>query len=164
VNPLRGGWIILLSIAIAMMLAVAHLPESLPQWLGWLRPAWVILVMFYWVMVLPDRFGMISAWCVGLLLDVLRGDPLGVNGICLATMTYVTWSLYERLRMYSVPQQGVVIFALVLGADLFRNIVQIFARDGHFDWRFVLPGLVSMLLWPLVYALLRRIHSQFGVD
>ena len=61
-NPFRGGWIILLSIAIAMMLAVAHLPESLPQWLGCLRPAWVILVMFYWVMVLPDRFGIVRAW------------------------------------------------------------------------------------------------------
>jgi rod shape-determining protein MreD len=120
--------------------------------------------MFYWVMVLPDRVGMISAWCIGLLLDVLRGDPLGVNAICLATLTYVTWSLYERLRMYSVPQQGAVILGLVLAADLFRSVVQIFARDGQFDWRFVAPAVISMLIWPLVYASLSRIHSQFGVD
>jgi cell shape-determining protein MreD len=57
-----------------------------------------------------------------------------------------------------------VIFGLVLAADLLRNVVQIFARDGQFDWRFVLPAFISMLLWPFVYALLRRIHSQFGVD
>ncbi len=66
-NPLRGGWVILLSIAVAMMLAVAHLPEDFPQWLGYLRPAWVLLVVFYWVMALPDRLGMITAWLVGLL-------------------------------------------------------------------------------------------------
>jgi rod shape-determining protein MreD len=164
VNPLRGGWVILLSIAVAMMLAVAHLPEGLPQWLGYLRPAWVLLVVFFWVMSLPDRLGMITAWLVGLILDVIRGDPLGVNGFCLAALTYITWSLYERLRMYSVIQQGGVVFLLVLGTEIFRGVVDLATRDAALDWRIMLPALVSMLVWPFVFLFMQRVQRQFAVD
>ena len=121
-NPTRGGWVILLTLAVAMLLAVFHLPEGAPAWLGWLRPSWIVLVVFYWVMALPHRFGMISAWITGLLVDVLYADPLGVNGFCLAALTYVTWSFYERFRMYSVAQQGVVVFLLVLGSEFDADV------------------------------------------
>lgn len=163
-NPMNGGWVILLSIAVAMMLAVAHLPEDLPQWLGWLRPAWVLLVVFFWVMTLPDRLGMITAWFVGLLVDILLGDPLGVNGFCLAALTYITWSLYERLRMYSVLQQAGVVFVLVLGTEVLRNLVHVASRGAAFEWQVLLPAVVSMLLWPFVAALLHRVQRQFVMD
>ena len=39
-NPMAGGWLILLTLAFAMLLAVVHLPETWPAWLGWLRPVW----------------------------------------------------------------------------------------------------------------------------
>jgi rod shape-determining protein MreD len=58
-----------------MVLAMVHLPETWPQWLGWLRPAWVALVIFYWVMELPHRIGLISAWVIGALVDVLQASP-----------------------------------------------------------------------------------------
>ncbi|MEE8077898.1 MAG: rod shape-determining protein MreD, partial [Pseudomonadales bacterium] len=64
-NPSHGGWLILLTIALAMVLAILHVPESWPQWLGWLRPAWLAMVVFYWVMELPHRLGLISAWVIG---------------------------------------------------------------------------------------------------
>ena len=60
-NPTQGGWLILLTIAVALILSVLHLPESWPQWLGWLRPAWVMLVVFFWVMQVPHRIGLITA-------------------------------------------------------------------------------------------------------
>ena len=31
-------------LVVALLLAVVHLPESWPQWLGWTRPAWVVMV------------------------------------------------------------------------------------------------------------------------
>ena len=40
-NPTQGGWLILATVVAALLLAVVHLPETWPQWLGWLRPAWV---------------------------------------------------------------------------------------------------------------------------
>ena len=163
-NPTRGGWVILLSLAVAMLLMVVHLPVDEPTWVGWLRPSWPILVVFYWVMALPHRFGMISAWVTGLLLDVLYADPLGVNGFCLAALTYVTWSFYERFRMYSVVQQGAVVFLLVLGSELVRQFGQWLDRGGAWGWWILLPALVSTLLWPVASWLLGELRHRLGVE
>ncbi len=163
-NPSRGGWLILLTVALAMVLAIFHLPESWPQWLGWLRPAWLAMVVFYWVMELPHRLGLISAWVIGLLLDVLYADPLGLNGFLLAAITYVGWRFYERLRMYSIVQQCVVVFLLVLLTESLRVIVQDVAWSRGWSWGVFLPALMSMLAWPFVYLLLQRARLQVRVE
>ena len=163
-NPSRGGWLILLTIALAMVLAIFHVPESWPQWLGWLRPAWLAMVVFYWVMELPHRLGLISAWVIGLLLDVLYADPLGLNGFLLAAITYVVWRFYERLRMYSIVQQCVVVFLLVLVTESLRVVVQDVAWSRGWSWGVILPALMSMLTWPFVYLVLQRARLQVRVE
>jgi rod shape-determining protein MreD len=163
VNPTQGGWLILLTVAGAMVLAVAHLPETWPQWLGWLRPAWVAVVVFYWVMELPHRLGLIAAWILGALVDVLQAEPLGLNGLILAAITYVGWRFYERLRMYSVAQQCGVVFLLVLGAELLRSVVLEVVSDRGWSWGLLLPPLSSMLIWPFIALLLTRLRLQFRV-
>ena len=163
-NPTGGGWVILLSLAVAMLLAVMQLPGEVPAWIGWLRPSWPILVVFYWVMALPHRFGMISAWIFGLLLDVLYADPLGVNGFCLAALTYVTWSFYERFRMYSVVQQGAVVFLLVLGSELVRQLGAFLDRGGAMGWWILLPALSSTLAWPIVAWVLGAVRQRLAVE
>lgn len=162
-NPTQGGWLILLTVAAAMVLAVVHVPETWPQWLGWLRPAWVALVIFYWVMELPHRIGLIAAWVIGLLVDVLQAEPLGLNGVLLAGITYVAWRFYERLRMYSVVQQCGVVFLLVLGSELIRLLVLDLVANRGWSWGVLLPALISMLLWPFVAVLLGRLRLQFRV-
>lgn len=163
-NPSHGGWLILLTIALAMVLAIFHVPESWPQWLGWLRPAWLAMVVFYWVMELPHRLGLISAWVIGLLLDVLYADPLGLNGFLLAAITYVVWRFYERLRMYSIVQQCIVVFLLVLVTESLRIVVQDVAWSRGWSWGVVLPALMSMLTWPFVYLVLQRARLQVRVE
>jgi rod shape-determining protein MreD len=163
-NPTQGGWLILLSLIIALLLAILHLPESWPQWLGWLRPAWVAMVVFFWVMELPQRMGLVSAWAIGILLDVLYADPLGLNGALLATITYVGWRFYERLRMYSIIQQGVVIFVLVLLGECIKVIVQDLVYDRGWSWGVFLPAFTSLLLWPFLYLLLQRLKLRARVE
>ena len=119
-NPTRGGWVVLLSLLVAITLAIFHLPESWPAWLGVLRPNWLLLVLFFWVMEIPHRLGLFVAYLMGLVVDALLAEPLGLNGIIFAGVTFVTWSFFERLRMYSVLQQAGVVFALVAGAELLR--------------------------------------------
>jgi rod shape-determining protein MreD len=163
VNPLQGGWLILLTLAVAMVLGIVHLPETWPQWLGWLRPAWVALVIFYWVMELPHRMGLIAAWVLGALVDVLQAEPLGLNGVILASITFVAWRFYERLRMYSIVQQCGVVFLLVIAAEVFRAFVLDLTADRGWTWALLGPATLSMLLWPLVALLLSRLRRQFRV-
>ena len=162
-NPTQGGWLILLTVTVAMVLAVAHFPETWPQWLGWLRPAWVAMVVFYWVMELPHRIGLIAAWVLGALVDVLQAEPLGLNGVILAAITYVAWRFYERLRMYSVVQQCGVVFLLVLGAEGARVMVLSLVEGRAWSWGVFGPPLISLVLWPFLALILARLRLQFRV-
>jgi rod shape-determining protein MreD len=162
-SPGQGGWVILLTLLVAMVLAIVHVPETWPEWLGWLRPAWVALVIFYWVMELPNRMGLVAAWVLGALVDVLQAEPLGLNGVILASITYVAWRFYERLRMYSVVQQSAVVFLLVAGAEAFRIVVMDLVAGRGFSWGIFGPAAVSMLLWPLVALALTQLRLRFRV-
>jgi rod shape-determining protein MreD len=163
-NPSQGGWLILLTLIAALLLAVVHLPESWPQWLGWLRPAWVLMVLFFWVMELPHRVGLVSAWLIGVLLDVLYADPLGLNGAILASATYLGWRFYERFRMYSIVQQGGIVFALVLMGEIVRLLVQDMIFDRGWSWGALVPALTSFMVWPFLYLLLSRLKFQVRVE
>jgi rod shape-determining protein MreD len=162
-NPTQGGWMILLTVAAAMVLAIVHLPETWPSWIGWLRPAWVAMVIFYWVMELPHRIGLIVAWVIGALVDVLQAEPIGLNGVILAGITYVAWRFYERLRMYSVAQQCGVVFLLVLGAECLRSLVLYLVVDRTLSWGVFGPALMSLWVWPFMALLLTRLRLRFRV-
>ena len=158
----RGGWLILLTLVAAFLLTMARAPLSWPDWLALLRPGWIVLVVFFWVMRVPHRIGLISAWILGLFADVVYGDPLGLNGLALASITYVTWRFHERLQMYSVLQQAAVVGVLVLVSESARRLVH--GQLEPWLWATLLPVLTSMALWPLLQYLLGNLTQRIRVD
>lgn len=152
-NPLHGGWLILVSLVCAMVLAVARL-EGVPEWLAWLRPDWAVAVMFFWGVTTPSRVGPMSAWVVGLFFDVLVAGPLGLTGICLAFATYVAKRFEERLSLYTVWQQMAVVFGIAAVISLVRRTV-LFLLDIEWSaWAVIGPTLTTALVYPLVAFLL----------
>lgn len=163
-NPFNGGWVILLSVFLALILTVFRLPDNWPDWFAWFRPSWVMLILFFWVMEVPHRIGLIAAWILGFLMDGLLGQPLGLNGFLLAGFTYVTWRFFERLRMYSVVQQCGVLFGLVMTAELIRIFVLGVTADLPFNFTFLAAAATSMFLWPFVYLILMRIRTAARIE
>ena len=163
-NPFRGGWFIGLTLFVALVLTVMHLPEWLPQWLGWFRPHWTVVFVFFWVLHLPHRLGLIWAWVLGLLADVLLADPLGLNAMILATVTFVTWKFYERLRMYSLIQQCTVVFALAGLAELVRGTTHLVLSERDLSAGILACAMVSAMVWPFANAVLGRLQQQFRVE
>ncbi|MEM1230092.1 MAG: rod shape-determining protein MreD [Pseudomonadota bacterium] len=163
-NPAGGGWLIALTLIGALLLAVVHLPESWPQWLGWLRPAWVPLVLFYWVLAVPHRIGLISAWLVGLVLDVLQAEPLGLNGLLLASITFVAWRFYERLRMYAGLQHSLLLLVLLTLTELTRRLVHLLMTGEPVGSAWLLVPLMSALAWPFLEAALSRLRLRVRVE
>ncbi|MDA1076677.1 MAG: rod shape-determining protein MreD [Proteobacteria bacterium] len=163
-NPAQGGWLIFLTLMVAMVLSALYLPQDWPQWLAWLRPTWVMLAVFFWVVEVPHRIGLISTWLIGLLVDVLYAEPLGLNGLILSILTFVTWRFYERLRMFSIPQQGGVVFLLILMGEAMRMVVLNLTMDRELTWMMVLPALTSLALWPFVWPVLTSAKNRFRVE
>ena len=85
-----------------------------PEWLTYARPEFVTLVVMYWVIAMPERIGVTIAWCVGLLLDVTQGAILGQHALGLVIVTFILQLEYQRVRVFSLVQQALVVFVLLL--------------------------------------------------
>ncbi len=154
--PFRGGWAVVLTLLLALTLSATQLPFQAPWWFALLRPEWVLLAVFYWGIERPDRVPMIFVWLLGLVLDVLQGSPLGINGLCLAAVVFVAWSFYERIRMFSRLQQAIVLFFLALGLECVKSITAVLVQGTQVSVTLVVPAIVAMVMWPLVAELIQR--------
>ncbi len=160
---MAGLWVIALTFVVAMILAIVPLPDSVPVELGYLRPQWVVLVLIYWVIALPRRVGILVAWSVGLIVDVLLGSLLGQHGIAFIVVAYIASSLYQRLRMFSLWQQSMIVFAIIGLNQLINFWIESIVGIGDWNMWYLLASVVSALLWPSVFLLLRYLRRQFNV-
>ncbi len=160
---LSGFWVIGLTFVVAMALAIVSMPAFVPIELGYLRPEWVTLVLIYWVIALPHRVGIIAAWIVGLVMDVLLASLLGQHAIAFVLVAYVAYSLYQRLRMFTVWQQSLVILAIVGLNQVINFWIENIAGVAEWTLWYLLPSIVSALVWPWVFMLLRSMRRTFDV-
>jgi len=155
----NGSPIIVATLAIALWLSIIPLPD----WARWARPEWVAMVLIYWVIALPHRIGIGTAFATGIVLDLVEGSPLGENAFALAVLAYLGLILYQRMRMYASWQQAGIVFVLIGLNQLLCHWVQTLTTKVMPTMLFLLPALVSALLWPTVMLLLRRVRRQFAV-
>jgi rod shape-determining protein MreD len=150
--PLRfSGWaIIFLTLFIALILMI--LP--LPHWAESFRPAWLLLVVLYWVIKLPHRVNVGIAWLLGIMLDVLQGTLLGENALCFSLLAYFAYRMCRQIRLFSLPMQSLVMFAFLM-----LNQILLFWFQGMqgeiVTWKwFFGAGIVSALIWPWIFIVL----------
>ena len=73
----RNGWVLPVSLLLALLLGVVPLPD----WLQPLRPYWLALVLAYWLLEVPERVGLGVAFGLGLLADLAFGGLLGEQAL-----------------------------------------------------------------------------------
>jgi cell shape-determining protein MreD len=66
--------------------------------------------------------------------------------------------------MYSVLQQGGVVFLLVLAGECLRLLMQGLTTERQLTWAALLPAVTSLLVWPFLALLLTRLRLQFRVE
>ena len=146
------------TVVLALVLSISLFP------VGWFefRPEWLGLVVFYWTFRAPAQFGILMAWCLGLLLDVLEATPLGTNALGMALIAFLVLTIHQRLRMYPLPQQCLMVF-LLLGINqmLVHFIKQLLGADMA-GFSYLWPALTSAVAWPLVSGLLDRLNRKLG--
>jgi len=155
----RGGFVIYVSFLVALMLSALPLPEDLQWW----RPEWVLLVLLYWIVALPTRIGLGTAWVLGILLDVLEGSLLGLNALALTIVAYIMILVYQRVRMFSWLQQVLFVFALVALDQIIAHWVKGILGVSSQSLMFLVPALISAVLWPALFMLLRGVRRGFNV-
>ena len=158
-QPAHASWVIALSFAAAFLLTVMPLPHGLT----WARPDWVCLVLIYWVMALPQRVGIVVSFVVGVLLDVLEGSMLGLHALSLSVVAYLALMLYQRLRQFNMWQQAGVVFVMLGVNQMLGLWLQGMVALNPGGALFLLPVIISALLWPGVLTLLRHLRRRYRV-
>lgn len=158
-NSSRGTWFIFVTFIVAMIMTLFPLPDS---WQAF-RPSWVMLVLSYWIIALPERIGMLWAFVCGLLLDAILNTSLGLHGFSLAIVTFILHILYKRVRLFPLWKQGLFMFflSLVYLAMTFWLGRLTGKSVGTIAWQ---ATIVNAILWPWIYALLRQLTSYFKVE
>lgn len=156
----HGGIIILLSFAAAFILLLVPLPDELRIY----RPEWVTLVLIYWCLALPHRVGVFTGWSVGLLMDVSYGSLLGQYALSLSIVAFVSYKLHVRIRLYPLLQQSLIVLLLVALSQLLALWIKGITGQAAGGWSYWYSSLVSMLVWPWLFYLLRMIRRAYGVN
>lgn len=151
----RGGGVIFITIVVSIILMLLPLPEIL----RFFRPEWVLMTLIYWAMALPYRVSVGTAWITGLFMDVIMGGGLGILAFAYALAIYLIVKLHLQLRQYPIWQQAFIIMSLILTVSL----VAVITSPKTISWLVLLPVITSTILWPIVYAVLRKIRRTFHV-
>lgn len=150
--------VFVLSILFSLVLSISLFPTN---WLI-LRPEWLGLMVFYWTFRSPSRFGVLVAWFLGLLLDVLESSTLGINAFSMALVAFLVLTTHQRLRMFPLPQQCLMVF-LLLGINqmVVHFLNQVLGADNP-GFTYLLPALTSAFVWPFVCAILDRLNLKLA--
>ena len=97
------------TIVFALLLLVMPLPAAVNLF----RPDWPLLVLSYWVLALPHRVSIGTAFVVGFFVDVMVGTVLGVNVLGYSIMAFILAANYAKIRNFSILQQSLLLGLLL---------------------------------------------------
>jgi len=122
-----------------------------------------LMVLFYWVLALPQRVGVFSAMSLGLVLDLLDGIAVGAIAAGSSVGALVILLNYQRLRQFDALQQtfviGLILAVALIVVERLQNLLG-FSSDG-LQFLYSIP--LSMLLWIPLRNLLRSFRRYYEV-
>jgi rod shape-determining protein MreD len=155
----HNGVIVLFTLLIALMASIMPMPLNADAF----RPDWVLIVLIYWCMALPGRVNIITAWVMGFLLDVLLGSVLGVHAAAMSISIYIITRNHQKIRNFSIWQQALITGVLSALYHLVVFWLQRFLIDVVFLTSYLYPVITTIVLWPWVFYLLRRVRRHFSI-
>lgn len=156
----RGTPIIFLTCIAALMLSIV----PLFTWAEEIRPHFVLMALVYWSMALPHRVNIGVAWVMGLLLDVTYDAVLGQHALALALVAFFTVKMHQRLRVYPIWQQAIVVFVFSMIYNLIVLWIKGITGLAPSVWSIITPSFTTALLWPVVFMMLRKLRRIYHVS
>ncbi len=151
-----GGWgVILASLFVALILRT--LPWS--GWGLWLRPDFLLVAVLFWAHRAPARVGLGLAWLLGLLTDFQQGIVLGQYALAYVLAVYLVQLWQRRLAVFSLPQQSLHIFAVLLLVQVVALATGWISGRPPVDGLSFLSTISGALLW---YGLMLGSRTRFA--
>ena len=144
----------ILTLGVAMTLRVMSVHSTLDI----INPDWILLVIVYWAIALPERFGVFTACFAGVLTDVLTGRMLGQYGLIYAVVAYFSIKEHRRLRQFPLLQQSLFVFYFLLFSKIIVFGLESLKAGNRLQLEFWYPVISGVIAWPLVFLALRYLR------
>ena len=140
-RPIKNA-LIVVTVLLALFL------NALPWGGVWLmlRPDFVALVLLYWCMHKPWRFGIGLSWIVGILADVADASVFGQHALAYTLLAFGGVVLNHRLQMFDLKQQTFQVFGIITLTYMVYALIH-WQVHGIVEWGYFLGCLTSTLLW-----------------
>ncbi|MDU8924086.1 rod shape-determining protein MreD [Pasteurellaceae bacterium LIM206] len=148
--------VVLGTFIIALVLEIAPWPNGFHSF----KPAWLVLVLTYWILALPTKVNIGTSFLMGIVWDVVLGTVLGVHALVLSSCAYVIAKYHQILRNLSLWQQSLLVVLLVFFVRVAIFLLEFFIHSAVFNPQEIFGALISGILWPWVFLLLRKIRRQ----
>ncbi|MGB3917827.1 rod shape-determining protein MreD [Thiothrix litoralis] len=148
---------VLLTLILAMVLAIIPLGESFAFW----RPEWIALTLVHWALVIRDRISLVMVFIIGLVVDTLYGSLLGQHALGYVLVTYLAVRLSLRMTPEAFLQQLALLF-VILGLYMLANLwmQRVTGNSSPIGWLYWASLLSSIVIWPVYHSLLGYFHMQ----
>ena len=155
--PLLIVWF---SLILALCLQVMPLAD------GWqvYRPEWLGLMLIYWCMRTPDRVGVFHGVVLGILMDLMEGTVLGQHALIYALLAFLCALVYPRFRAYSLAQQAALVLVLLGLVQLVAQWLRTIVGDFSINLAFLIPSLISALLWPWLATMFQALERRLAAS
>ena len=153
-------------IALTAIFLLALVMEIMPWPNGFqsVKPAWVVLIFMYWGLSIPNRVSIGWAFMIGILWDVVLGTILGAHALVLSIFAYLITKNHLVFRNLSLWMQSLLVIFFVFAIRFSIFLIELVVHRATFDWREIFGAMISGLLWPWLFLLLRGLRRRLGLS
>lgn len=127
------------------------------------KPSWLVLVLLYWILAIPNKISIGTAFILGIIWDLILGSILGVHALVLSVFAYLIAINHLVLRNLSLWFQGILTILFVIAIRLSIFLIEFFLNGVHFNWQAIFGAITSGILWPWLFLLLRIIRRKLDL-
>ena len=155
-SPLQSLMVVIASFVVASVINIY--PMGLDASL--LRPMALIMVLIFWLIFKPSYVGVITAFAIGIISDLLLDTRLGQQAFAAVIMAFSIRFMGQYIKQlnlsvaWTVATIGLIVFQLTLWG------VQYMTQNILFTSA-LFSLLVSIVTWPLVFFALHRFLRRY---
>jgi len=147
VNPRFIAFSLFLAMLLNMLLGLTG-----QSWL----PDVLALVLVFWTVHQPRRVGMLTAFVLGLAMDVHESALLGQNALAYICMSHLANLIHRRVLWFPLREQTVQVLPLFVVAALIEWLTRLVTQDTWPHWPQLIAPFLQTALWPVFWSCVAR--------
>ncbi len=141
-------------LAILLLMAFILTIMPMPALMIGFRPPWVLLLVLYIQLYLPNYFNITVLFIFGLCLDILLSTVIGEHVFALLFTTWIATKRERRFKFFSRVQQMLFVGLYCLVYLLIIFFIDSFLGYSAVVWKTWMAVLISMLIWLILQQIL----------